>query len=349
VIPLSQTLSRIRSPEALPLLQRFAGERDFRVGPAAIAAIGYSQSHDACRVLSTLIAAGSPYLNRMMEALGELGDARGAELLNAEARKLLASPDDPDAIAAWVDAISEAGDRSSYADFAGIATALAKLGDHSLTGAVVALSRYDRQTRADDESGEIRRDALFSLRHMVGRGVFEALVEALGERSQEARESAMAAMLQLGARQCVAAWVDAVRAEGPLAPLAYSMIHDVVGEWPAGTEFLENIDDSQLASWWQAHESRLLSGTVYRFGHRAWPPDLFLAASTGSMSAIEDLRVITGIDFALHVDPQLVLEGAPDPVGRTAEAWWAANGSRFDHGGLYKYGHRQDLARVFEP
>jgi hypothetical protein len=41
-------------------------------------------------------------------------------------------------------------------------------------------------------------------------------------------------------------------------------------------------------------------------------------------------------------------DGAPDPLLATATAWWEREGTKFEHGALYKYGRRQDLSCAFD-
>jgi HEAT repeat protein len=348
ILPIARTVSRIRTAEALPRLAAFARDPDYKVAPAAIDAIGFSRSESAAEVLGGLLAAPTPHRDRVARALGELGDPRGREILAAEAARLIVEPQDASALDAATAQARDDGDPSNLRSYIAIAVALAKLGDHALARSVGTLSSYDRAAQEDPESYIVRLEATHALRVLVGPGLFAHLVDALGDPSQEVQESALRSMLLLGAKQSVAAWLDVERDIAALAPLAHALIHELVGEWPGGAELAEDTDDAARRAWWTARESKFLAGTCYRLGRRAWPPDLFPQLDAGSPSVIDDLRVITGVDFALHVDPQLVLDGAPDAVSRTARAWWDAHGQRFDHGGLCKYGHRQDLARVFE-
>src|ERR1044071_3035592 len=346
IAPLTRAVSRIRVGGALRHLEPLARDPDYKVAPAAITAIGFSLDSDAFRVLAELLGGTTPHRDRVVRALGELGDPRAREVLTAEAVKLVADPQDAAALAAATTQAREDEDPSSLRSYIAIGVALAKLGDHSLAHAIGALSGYDRAAEQDPESYIVRLEATHGLTILVGPGVFERLVEALDDRSREVQESAMRTMLLLGAKQSVAAWIDLERAHSPLAALAHAMTHELVGEWPAGSELVEQVDDHQLSSWWTDRDSKFLIGTTYRFGRRAWPPDLF--PHLDDLSVIDDLRIITGLDFGLHVDPLLLLDGAPNAIARTAMAWWQAHGQRFDHGGLYKYGHRQDLSRVFE-
>src|SRR5262249_32544573 len=96
---LNDTLSRIRGPEALPLLEPSTRETSSRTAPAAIVAVGYSHHPDAFRVLSELTHAPSAYHVWILQAMGELGDSRGVALLQAEATKLVSEPQDPAAAA----------------------------------------------------------------------------------------------------------------------------------------------------------------------------------------------------------------------------------------------------------
>lgn len=347
IAPLAQTLSRIRAAEALPLLQSFTRERDYRVAPAAITAIGYSQNAEAIHVLSELLLRPSAYHDRVVEALGELGEPRGIAILKAQANRLIRDVEDPLCVDAFVASAREEQDFSVLLTLIAVAIALAKLDDQSLTGPILALSRYDRLTQVDSESAMIRLNAMHALRYLSGQGVFSALLGGLRDHNREVQESAMRAMRLLGTKQSVAAWIELVQAKDPLATFAHSMIHEIVGAWPAGNQFIERLDNSQLFPWWAEQESRFLDGTVYRFGRRAWPLDLFVFLESQSQSIINDLHVITGVDFALHVDPRFVLEGHPSAVLRTATKWWEAHERRFDHGGLYKFCYRQDLSRVF--
>lgn len=348
ILPIARTVSRITSTEALPHLATFARDPDYKVAPAAIDAIGFSRNAEAAGVLGGLLASPTPYRDRVVRALGELGDPRGRELLTAEAARLIADPHDPAALDAATAQARDEGDPSKLRLYIATGVALAKLGDHVLARPIGALSAYDRTAQEDMESNVVRLDATHALRVLVGPGVFARLVDALADPSQEVQESALRTMLLLGAKQSVVAWLDVERDVATLAPLAHALIHELVGDWPGGVELTYDVDAAARRAWWTAQESKFLTGTCYRLGRRAWPPALFPQLDAGPPSVVEDLRVITGVDFALHVDPQLVLDGASDAVLRTARAWWAASGQRFDHGGLYKYGHRQDLAPVFE-
>jgi len=346
MLALARAVSRIRVADALPRLELFTRDPDYKVAPAAIDAIGYSRSGNAARVLADLLGGPTPHRDRVVRAFGELGDPRGREILTAEAARLVGDPQDAPALEAAIRQARESEDPSGLRSYVTVGVALAKLGDHTLARPIGALSEYDRAAQQDPESYIVRLDATHGLRLLVGPGIFTHLVDALQDPSQEVQEAAMRTMLLLGAKQSVAVWLDVECAGGPLAALAHSMVHELVGEWPANNELVEAVDDGQRRAWWAERESKFLAGTTYRFGRRAWPPDLL--PHVDSQAVIDDLRVIAGVDFALHVDPQLVLDGAPDAVQRTAAAWWDANGSRFDRGGLYKYGHYQDLSLVFE-
>jgi hypothetical protein len=240
------------------------------------------------------------------------------------------------------------GDASIVTDFIAIAVSLAHLGDHSLAGPIGALAGYDRGASTDPESAVIRLEATYALGHLVGPGVFRALCDALHDPDGELQVAAMRAMRLLGAKQVVPPWIELVQTGGRSAALAYSMIHDLVGEWPDGVELIERADTAKIAAWWAERESRFLPGTVYRFGRRAWPPDLFPSLGAGDMVILDDLRTITGVDLSLMIDAQLILEGAPGPLLATAAAWWAREGARFERGTLYKFGRRQDLSCVFD-
>jgi HEAT repeat protein len=346
ILLIAHTVSRVRAAEALSVLDRFARDSDHRVAPAAIDAIGFSHSDGAVHVLGDLLGATSPYRDRVVRALGELGDPRGLEFLTTEATRIVAEPQDRSALEAAIQQARESEDPSILRYYIAIGVALAKLGDHALAHPIGVLSAYDRATQEDPESHIIRLEATHGLRILVGHEQFSRLVDALHDSSEEVRESAMRAMLLLGAKQAVAAWLDLERSGDPLAGLAHSMIHELVGEWPAGTEFADRSDDAQRYAWWDDRESKFLAGTTYRFGRLAWPPDLF--SHLDAQDVVEDLHVITGMNFALHVDPSLALDGVPDAVRWTAAAWWDANGSRFDHGRLYKYGHCMALSQVFD-
>jgi hypothetical protein len=345
---LRDTLSRIRVPEALPLLEPFTRETSSRTAPAAIAAVGYSDSPGAFRLLSELAHAPSAYHKRILQTLGELGDPRGVELLQAEAVKLVDAPQDPASAKRLTARAVAEGDASIVSDFIAIGATLAKLGDHSLAGSIGALARYDRQTNADPESAIIRLEATYALGYLVGPGVFQALCAALHDSDAELQVVAMRAMRLLGAKQVVPPWIELVQTGDRAPALAYSMIHDLVGEWPDGIELFEHSDRARISTWWAVREAKFLSGTVYRAGRRAWPPDLFDSLARGDLVIIDELRTITGVDFSLLVDPQLVLDGAPDPLLAAATAWWDREGARFEPGALYKYGRRQDLLRVFD-
>jgi hypothetical protein len=178
--------------------------------------------------------------------------------------------------------------------------------------------------------------------------VFRALCDALHDSDGELQVAAMRAMRLLGAKEVVPPWIDLVQTGGRSAALAYSMIHQLVGEWPNGVELIEHSDKAEIPAWWAERESKLLSGTVYRFGRRAWPPDLFPLLGRGDLVILDELRTITGVELSLILDPQLILDGALDPLLATATAWWEREGAKFEHGALYKYGRRQDLSRAFD-
>jgi HEAT repeat protein len=345
---LNETLSRIRVPEALPLLEPITRETSSRTAPAAIAAVGYSHHPDAFRVLSDLAHKPSAYHKRTLEAMGELGDPRGVALLQAEAARLVSEPQDPAAAARLTARAAALGDASIVSDFIAIAATLAKLGDHSLAGSVSALAGPGREASSDPESAIIRLEATYALRYLVGPGVFRALCDALHDSDGELQVAAMRAMRLLGAKEVVPPWIDLVQTGGRSAALAYSMIHQLVGEWPNGVELIEHSDKAEIPAWWAEREARLLSGTVYRFGRRAWPPDLFPWLGRGDLVILDEFRTITGVELSLIVDPQLVLDGRPDPMLVTATAWWEREGAHFEHGALYKYGRRQDLSRAFD-
>jgi hypothetical protein len=223
-----------------------------------------------------------------------------------------------------------------------VAGALAKLNQHQLAFVPVMLSRHGREHPDDWEAAMVRVKAARTLQYVVGPGVFAAVVSALDDPDREIREMALRAGLYLGCKEFIPHLIHHISPDDvELGRLAYSILHDIVGEWPAA-ELVEKIRPGELQQWWATEQQKFSNGTVYRLGE---PLDVLrlirmLEDRQAWVWIRHELEIITGVEFS-----QYVTDSSSDSDGLIAQAstWWESEGHRFRRGVLHKFGHPQDL------
>jgi hypothetical protein len=343
---LGTVLSAIRDPAAVPVLSGLLEERG-PVSLAAFAALGASGETGAFDPLAVRLrdVRSSPFVRgQAARALGELGDPRALRPLHESLDGVVGAGPVRADMAGLVRRFEETGDPDEITLAIEIATALAKLGDHSGAPVPGFCSSIGRGTETELlESAPVRADAVRALQISVGRDTVGALRAALRDPSEEVIEEAARALLYLGTGGA-ADELDAMLQEHPrafslMAP-AFQAITGIVAV--AGAEIDQQV--TELHRRWQRERTRFDDETCFRLGK---PLEIArLIALLDDVSAripvAEELRAITGVRFA----SPFRAPAADGDIQNRARRWWERNRRRFARGTLFKYGHQVDLRTV---
>jgi HEAT repeat protein len=301
---LEQALKLIKSHEAEQLLSGFAILQETRDGRAVQPLIGYLLDENNLPTGRRLAA----------RLLGELGDPAALDALHRVARsdteKLLAQANeeyelDPARLALVV------------------SQACAQLGDHSLAPVANFFAEHQATDEENPELPVLREQAVQALAWVVGDGMIAALRAALNDEGLETRRAAIDALFYLGAVEVVGDLL-ALSADPALGNHARVRVHDLTGA--------PLTDDADaLRKWWMSHGAALPSGVCLRAGAPIAMAEVVeqLAEPNLRELILQELQVRTGKRFDTAADP-----------AAAARAWLAAEGKRFEPGGLYKSGHR---------
>jgi HEAT repeat protein len=239
---------------------------------------------------------------------------RGAALLG------IARTHDPKTAPFIHEIAKEADEESAHFLLADCIEALTMAGDHSLD------EKTDALIRSRDSEIKLRAAAL--LPYLF----FPALHELLGAASRmhdaEIRGKAVVAFYYLGTRRAAEALLKLSRdRDATVKEDAAASVALITGaQEPSGAApLVEKLSDDVC---WRFGQPIDLS----KLAQRATQPNLRL-------SLAEELRVETGHDF--HFNPSRPEDDA-ELVDRV-RTWLEAHGKRFDKGGCYKFGFRQDL------
>jgi hypothetical protein len=310
-------------------LTTHVADDSFHVWKAVIDALGHSRDPSAFEALRGALEARPGPVG---DALGELGVAAAIEPLRGVAEKI-APLDDADGLEAAVRNAREQQDVSELKLLLRVLVALAKLGHH-VPGPVLQLAGCGRG-EDDYDALEVRSIAAAAMKYVVGPGMLFALRTSLREDNSDVVDPALAACRLLGARQVASELVHVVEKRGEHAGAAYSSLHAIVGVWPNDAVEVHGLEPGELGRWWGDFESNLDGDTSYRLGEPAHPRQL--SSSPG------ELQVVTGFRSNANLDALgIVADSARD----RAQRWVDAHASEFDPGGLYKYGHRQQLSAI---
>jgi hypothetical protein len=98
---------------------------------------------------------------------------------------------------------------------------------------------------------------------------------------------------------------------------------------------MDEVDASSLRRRWTRRGEILKSGVCYRGGKPIRMSFLIslLENDPERVTVQEELRIITGLDFSTSEFADV-------------KEWYSAHRKQFQPGGLYKYGHRQDLGPI---
>lgn len=324
---LSSALLRMRGPEVTEALTKLLDESDPFLPGLAAKALGGTGDARAVRPLLDLYGdetKSESSRGAAALALGELGDVSAVPELLKTAREIAAS--------------ERLEERAAL--LCAAAAGLAKLGNQESAEAVASLALSPDSLVADE--------AAFSLRHVVGRGLFPALKKARQSTTTETRQEALRAIYYLGLRESIEELLAYVEGGDDSAPdLVYDAIrylNDLTGQ-----DFAWSIEPAELRKWWKKHRAQFDPGVCYRLGR---PFDLnslaeLLAATeaTRLVERLQELHVITGEAFGL--DPFRPAEGQPE-VATHAQEWLRGNAGGYERGAVYKYGHKQNLEHIFD-
>lgn len=269
--------------------------------------------------------------------LGDIGQVAATDALQRAAEDLVSQtlPLDAEEARLWVERETD-DDRLGLA--IEIAIALAKLGSNELLSVILAIIQTRIDKVSDDDLAILTSQAIVATIHVVGRGVFHALQLAVRSAHPETRAATITPLRYLGTKEVLPELIVLVKDESQsVSDEALAAIHGVTGEWPNQDEPIEEIDLPFLRRWWNQRQARYEPFICYRLGEPISLLQLLSLAETQAdrSEVLAELRVITGEDFS-----------DLDSVDR--QRWYVENRGRFAVGQLYKYGRKQDLARIFD-
>jgi hypothetical protein len=127
-------------------------------------------------------------------------------------------------------------------------------------------------------------------------------------------------------------------------------LHDLTGE-----NFKWDIEPAKLREWWEQHQSQFSPNVCHRLGKPIDLADFVDLLATDVVPERQrlliELHIITGEDFGFVFDPHGPSEGQAEAASRAAEraqTWLRENAGKFEHGAVYKYGHKQNLEHIFD-
>lgn len=302
-----------------PLAEEAAGSG--AVAEAALAALAASGDPRALPIL-----AASPRRFAATVALGDLGDARAIAILRARAAPWLGDDlRDPPALD-----LSVRAHRRDLQFLLTVASALAKLGDHSLTWLAVSLAGT---TTGGDPAAEVRRAAARALCYVTGPGVATALHQLARDPDEAVAITALHAMLYLGRIDEVDGWIAALAAGGRVAATAQWCLEAFAGEHPMGAPGAP-VSQRHAQIWWDCARDHYRPGVCYRLGEPAHPAQLVALLSQNPAHLRAELRIRTGIAIADEL--------GGFPVSRSEHAriaaWSHAHAAQFQRGELHRWG-----------
>jgi hypothetical protein len=337
---LSSALIFVSGPETVPAL--IAGARSGKIH-ARIAAMRALCTVADERVFDFLVDGARNQRGLAVEGLGDLGDARALDPLRELAREIMQGATSPASFASALQELEESSDLDLLTD---CAAAMGKLGCHDLAPHMCLLSAHRRDDGEDMDMGFLRARAMEALKGLVAPELLGAARLGLEDPYLLVAEYALDVLTLLGERRAVELLVRAAtHDDSMIAGKAYNCLQTVTGERPLGRDAEVPYDAAALARWWDERTDRFAPGVCYSAGQPLWIPSLFAGLEDPHRQdpTLDDLRIITGVDFAAGIAPNWW--EVVGPVER-ATRWWSQEQQRFEAGGLFKYGRRQDLAAL---
>lgn len=327
-------LRRMKAPQVLDSLVQGLSAPEAEVALAVFETLG--RWKDARPLRPLVDALGHPVHARMaIQALGRLGDPGAIEPLRKVASEQLAGVLEPETLEAHLTTLKEEGDWSPLELVLEAAVALARLGRQDLAHVPIRVATLGRDAEDCDEVTPLRIQASSALKSIVAPGAFDAAVAALEDPDAEVRNNALTATLLMGSVEAVPHWLARISSgDSEQAALAYSTLNDFTGEWPAGKELVETLEEGELEAWWRGVEARFSLDVCYRLGAPVSPHLLFplLEQPSLALPVQEELEVLTG-----HVFGQ----------GEAPDSWWTRESARFEPGRLYRYGFKYEPRAIF--
>ncbi len=165
---------------------------------------------------------------------------------------------------------------------------------------------------ADDPVSDNRNQAIFALAGIGRPAVVSALITALADDDAERREDARVALYRVIGKDVLRLLAD-----------------------EDGGSARDPTESRRVAAWWQAQSVRFDLALVYAMGDLA-SPGVFIRQLRATRTALPDailnaLRDWTGNDFGQSPLPKVIAKW---------EKWWAKNGTNYEAGRRYFYGHR---------
>jgi HEAT repeat protein len=342
---LSKVLFQIRDPDIVPIYVDLINDKNLNLVLPAIRVLGWSRDSRALLPLTTYLAdieKGSTRRSLAVDALGELGYGEAISSLIQAKNKIL----EDSTIAALIKGEplqdDQDIDESDLSLLLSLAVALAKLGDHSMTPVVLALTHYrSADVYSDDQI--VRTKAADALKYVVAPGLWRAMVDALQDEDYEVRMKVTDAMFYLGAKEVIEKLIAKTDDENShVRENALIRISDLTG-----VSIDRDTNRVNLEKWWRNEEQRFSTGVCYRMGKPIRLAEIIelLATPRWRRQITQELQVVTGNDFGFsaYVSPKFQGE-----VLERARKWWVREGGKYEEGQLFKYGHKQDITSVFD-
>jgi hypothetical protein len=323
--PLTAALAMMQLADPVAVLGPLASHPSILVSDAALTALAASRAPGALTVL-----AASDHRFGSVVALGDLGDPAAIPILRDRVTPWLG--DDLQQLPA-VDLRSRAR-RGDLVYILEVASALAKLGDHSLAAVTFHLA-------GPPHDAEIRAAAVTALHHVTAAGVANALHQLSRDPDEQVAIAALLAMLYLGRIDEVDAWIAALAAGGRVGATARYCLEAFAGEHPTGAPGTA-VSPTDAAAWWTRARAQFRPGVCYRLGELAHPGQLVALLPRDPWRLRTELRVHTSLPICDFVGTFPV---TPGEHARLA-AWWRDSAMRFPPGRLHRWGRAFDAGAV---
>ncbi|HLO85346.1 MAG TPA: HEAT repeat domain-containing protein [Nostocaceae cyanobacterium] len=336
---LCEILLLIRDQNIVPVFIDLLQAENTDLAITAIKGLGRSKDERALQPLLNSLSNCNKHL--VIDALGELGNSQAVKKLLQLSEEILSNSEVSKIIHGQPDINTENFDESQLDLLIRIIIALAKLGNYQVAPTAIPLINY----HCDDDysnSKIIRTNAVQSLQYIAIPGMFSALQSSLHDDYYEVRLQAVDAIFYLGIKEIIPELISCIEDED------YTVVNNILFrlEHITGTYFEDDVQINNLQDWWKQHQNKYDSYICYRLGRPLHLPNIIelLDEPNQQKPVLEELKIITGIDFSMRLDITHQNEGE---LKKIVQNWWEKEGHRFKDGVLYKYGHEQNINNIF--
>jgi len=335
ITPLKNALLLMDDPNLLSLIPDLLKDESGTIRLVAIQMLAQIREETAfnllCEELDKQPRLGNN-ANWAADALGERGDDRAIPLLAEVLKKL--TPYDTNEILST-------------------ATALAKLGDQSGASHIIKL--------VQSKEMDVSLEASAKLPYVVGTGLFATSIEKLNNSTvREISKNCLESLIYLGTREVVEELLKQLTRpliqdyvllrdteDSSLPESALAGLYDITG----AQDIFKSFDTvAKINEWWKKERPTYHPQIGYRFGKPRQINDIIQNLESQPKlrrSILKELRIITGQTFGLNPFIPLLYQNINTAVPN-ALAWLNKEGSKFEPGKLYKYGHLQDISIAFQ-